>query len=269
MRCICRRASSAAVTRPKPSTSPSRSTSRRSRSTRVTPRRGSGLAGELANQAASACVHATEGVRLAREASAKALAIDPDYAPAHDNLGWIAMSFEATWRRGAALEHALALEPANTTSRQCRRPGLESDRLDEAIALDEDVVRRDPINLSAHANLGVYYLPAGRLDEAIATFRTVLRLAPGWRRAILRSGGAAAEGRAAGSACRDAEGTERGLAPARPDDGLPRARSQGRFRCRAGRDDREVRADAAYNIAYVLRLPQRGAIGPSSGSTRR
>ena len=35
------------------------------------------------------------------------------------------------------------------------------------------------MNAIGHANLGVAYLYAGRLDEAIACFRTALSLSPG------------------------------------------------------------------------------------------
>jgi tetratricopeptide (TPR) repeat protein len=40
-------------------------------------------------------------------------------------------------------------------------------------------VRRDPVNVSALFNLGYYQRMAGRLDMAIATYRTALSLAPG------------------------------------------------------------------------------------------
>ena len=52
-------------------------------------------------------------------------------------------------------------------------------RLDEALALDEAVVRRDPVSLAAHFNLGFDQRVAGRLDAAIASYRTLLSLAPG------------------------------------------------------------------------------------------
>src|SRR6185503_14111037 len=48
-----------------------------------------------------------------------------------------------------------------------------------AQALVEVMVRRDPVNLSALFNLGVYRRQASRFDAAIASFRTVLSLAPG------------------------------------------------------------------------------------------
>ena len=121
-----------------------------------------------------------EGVRLAREAATKALAIDPDFAPAHARLGWIAATFDADLAAAARhYEHALALEPANTDIIG-NAAGLAANlnRLDTAIALNEYAIARDPLNTVGHASLGFSYLCAGRLDEAIASFRTVLRLAP-------------------------------------------------------------------------------------------
>jgi tetratricopeptide (TPR) repeat protein len=52
-------------------------------------------------------------------------------------------------------------------------------RLDEALALDEAVVRRDPVNAIGLYNLGLNQRMAGQLDASIASFHTVLSLAPG------------------------------------------------------------------------------------------
>jgi adenylate cyclase len=51
-------------------------------------------------------------------------------------------------------------------------------------------VRRDPVNVNALSNLGYYQRLAGRLDAAIASFRTVLSLAPGWGSAHAELGNA-------------------------------------------------------------------------------
>ena len=126
-------------------------------------------------------------------------------------------------------------------------------RLDEALALEEAVVRRDPVNVNALFNLGYYQRMAGRLDAAIASFRTAAEPEPEqWRRALPARRGAAAEGRCAGRAGGDRAGDERDLAHDRPADGLPRARAQGRLRCGARCADREVtRRTRPSNIAYV------------------
>jgi tetratricopeptide (TPR) repeat protein len=51
--------------------------------------------------------------------------------------------------------------------------------LDEALVLREAVVRRDPVNVEALWDTGLYQRMAGRFDAAIASYRTVLSLSPG------------------------------------------------------------------------------------------
>ena len=77
-------------------------------------------------------------------------------------------------------KHALALDPSDLNVLRISATLLQSlGRLDEALALDEAVVRRDPVNMAALFNLGLHQRSAGRLDAAIASYRTVLSLAPG------------------------------------------------------------------------------------------
>jgi TolB-like protein len=139
-----------------------------------------GLAGAYCGQAFNFLRPADEAVRLAGEAIARALALDPDYAPAHARLGWIAIYHDLDLVAGARhLGHALALEPGDldllaAASNLARR----LNRLDQAIALDEYVVTRDPVNAGAHDALAYSYLYAGRLDAAIAEYRSELDLSP-------------------------------------------------------------------------------------------
>jgi adenylate cyclase len=122
-----------------------------------------------------------ESYRRAREAADKALTLDPDYAPAYDVLGWIAMIYDGDLATAARhYGRALALAPADTDIlRGAAALAGNLDRLELAIALDEYVVARDPVNPSGHNNLGADYFYAGRLDEAIASWRAAQRLAPG------------------------------------------------------------------------------------------
>ena len=122
-----------------------------------------------------------EGFRLAREAVNKALAIDPEYARAHARLGYIARNYDNDLAAAARhLERALQLEPANTdVIRMASWLARSLGRLDEAIALAEFVVARDPFNPENHRYLGGYYTATGRWDEAISSYRTVLMLSPG------------------------------------------------------------------------------------------
>lgn len=118
---------------------------------------------------------------MAREAANRALAIDPEYAYAYSQLGWIASNYDRDLAAAARYhERALELDPTN--------PDILTDaaalarslgRLDEAIALREYTVARDPVNASGQFRLGVSYLWAGGLDKAITSFRTALSLSPG------------------------------------------------------------------------------------------
>ncbi len=122
-----------------------------------------------------------EGYRLARETLEKALAIDPNSALAHVELGQV-LSIEPDGLVPAAqhFQRALALEPTNTEILTLvMRFGRTLGRFDEVMALGEYVVAHDPVNASAHSLLGASYGRAGRYDEAVASLRTALRLAPG------------------------------------------------------------------------------------------
>jgi TolB-like protein len=122
-----------------------------------------------------------EGWVQAREAVTNALAIDPDYAPTHARLGRIAM-FGDNDLAGAAehFKRALALDRADLDVLRNSAVLLGSlGRLDEALALDEAIVRRDPVNVAALYNLGIDRRDAGQFDAAIASLRTVLSLSPG------------------------------------------------------------------------------------------
>jgi adenylate cyclase len=142
----------------------------------------SGLAGNYAAQAGRGLLPFEEGSSLAHEAAEKALAIDPDYALAHSNLGWIAMIYDSDPAAAARYyERALALEPANINIIGKAANLLQNvGRLEQAIALNEYAIARDPVNPVGHANLSLCYLYAGRWDEAIASAQTALRMSPGY-----------------------------------------------------------------------------------------
>src|SRR5262249_17399940 len=121
-----------------------------------------------------------EGSARGREAAEKALEIDPDYALAHTRLGWMAM-FGENDLAGAArhFQRALALDPTDLDVLVNTATLLSSlGRLDEALALDEAIVRRDPVNVTKLFNLGLDQRTTGRYDAAIASSRTGLSLSP-------------------------------------------------------------------------------------------
>jgi tetratricopeptide (TPR) repeat protein len=129
-----------------------------------------------------------EGSAQAREAAMKAVSIDPEYAPAHAWLGMIAMFADND--PAAAAQHVkrgLALDPSDQDVLRTSAILLSTlGHLDEALALDEAIVRRDPVNVDVLYDIAYYQRMAGRFDAAIASFHTVLSLAP-------RRGGAHAE----------------------------------------------------------------------------
>jgi TolB-like protein len=139
-----------------------------------------GLSRNFGNETSQGLLPNKEGFARAREAAVKALAIDPDYAPAHAGLGWIAMYGDNDLASAALhLERALAIDPADLRVLTTSATLLQSlGRLDEALALEEAAVRRDPVNVTTLFNLGYHQRMAGRLDAAIASFRTVLSLSP-------------------------------------------------------------------------------------------
>jgi adenylate cyclase len=140
-----------------------------------------GLAGNFTDAVSLGLLSTNGGYAQSREASMKALAIDPEYAPAHAWLGMIALDRDNDF--AAAAEHfkrALALDPADPSVLEASASFLEClGRLDEALALNEALVRRDPVNVTALFNLGHNQVRAGRLDAGIASYRTALSLSPG------------------------------------------------------------------------------------------
>ena len=123
---------------------------------------------------------ADEGYRLAREAANKALAIDPEYAWPHSNLSQIARTYDNDLVAAARhMEQALALDPADLyTLHEAAWVSLGLGRPNSAIEVMEYVAARDPMDATNHGALGWFYMLAGRLDEAIASSRTSLKLSP-------------------------------------------------------------------------------------------
>jgi len=158
-----------------------------------------GLAGNFINEANVGVLSNEQGLRQGREAFQKALAIDPDYAPAQARLGYLAMDQNDLPAAARYLERALALDPTDLSVLGNSATLLQTlGRLPPAITINEYVLARDPVNPITLKNLGIYYLLAGRYDEAIAKVHTLLSLSPGYGSAhyllgvaLLRKGDAA------------------------------------------------------------------------------
>src|SRR5881392_885715 len=116
----------------------------------------SALAENLYHEGTQGVLPSKEGYAQAREADMKALAIDPDYAPAHAGLGWIAMDGDNDLAGAAQhFRRALALDPADLDVLRNSVMLLAAlGRLDESLALNQALVRRDPVNVNTLFNLG-------------------------------------------------------------------------------------------------------------------
>jgi len=117
----------------------------------------------------------------ARAAATKALELDPNYARAHASLGSLAIFEDDIPAAARHFERALELDPTDLVVLGNSSAVLKGlGRLNEAIALDEAVVRRDPVNTSFIFNLASAQNWAGRYDQAIGSLRAVLTLNPGF-----------------------------------------------------------------------------------------
>jgi len=117
-----------------------------------------------------------ERFTLAREAIEKALALDPECAEAHAQLGWIAMVYDGNLAQ-AARHYEQAQELAPTALHGEALLG-DLGRHKEAIPIREYVVARDPLNPFLHMNLGSTYYADQRPDAALASYRRARELAP-------------------------------------------------------------------------------------------
>ena len=139
-----------------------------------------GLASNAYNKTGAGLLPAEEGLARVRAAAEKVLALDPDFPAAHALLGDLKATFEHDLAGAAQhIERALALDPTGPGVLSISASFLAGlGRLDEARTLGEALARRDPINAPSLGNLGSYQRATGRFDDALESFRTVLRLSP-------------------------------------------------------------------------------------------
>jgi tetratricopeptide (TPR) repeat protein len=109
----------------------------------------------------------------------RAIAVQPDYAPAYSNL---ATALREEGRIDEAVtnyEQALKLEPEFATAHY-NFANLLLDRGDAAAAVDhfERAIRKEPASADVHENLGIALVLTGRVDEALREFREATDLDP-------------------------------------------------------------------------------------------
>jgi len=121
-----------------------------------------------------------EGYLKAREASERALEIDPDNAQALTSLGWDAMSLQNDLAAAAAYFHSARLSAPNNPMVLGNIATFAAviGRLPEAVDLLNLAIEHDPIDSAKHTNLGAFYLAMGKLDEADLALAKALELSP-------------------------------------------------------------------------------------------
>ena len=122
-----------------------------------------------------------EGYHQARAAAERALRLEPDLTEGHLALSRVRMWSDWDFAGAdASLQRALELAPGNAVV--VRMAGLLAGnlgQLERAIELSRRAAALDPLSVSAHNNLGSYYLWAERFSEAEIACRKALELNPG------------------------------------------------------------------------------------------
>lgn len=134
------------------------------------------------NQAHTGDKPYTEGYELARALALEGQQIEPDSGRMYAHMAWIKTFYDNDLQAAADMfTRALALLPTDMALMGDTSTFLMTlGHLDEAIAVGEYTMARDPIHPVGQVNLGNMLTFAGRLDEAIATYQSALQLSPGY-----------------------------------------------------------------------------------------
>src|SRR6266436_9953304 len=131
-------------------------------------------------QAMSGLIPREEGYRLAREEVERALALNPNLAAAHDQMGRIKQQVDFDWAGAdVSYQRAVEVEPGNpeAVSRAAGSARLLG-RFDEALRLNRRAVDLDPLNAGSWESLGETEYFMGQLGEAVADVKKSLELNP-------------------------------------------------------------------------------------------
>ncbi len=139
-----------------------------------------GLSGVLEWQASRGIIRAEEGNQLAREAVERALALNPNSATAHAQMGRLKQRVDFDWAGAdASFQRAIAAEPGNLESvRLAATSAAVRGRFDEALQLDHRAVELDPLSGDSWERLAETEFSMARLDEAAAHAQKALELSP-------------------------------------------------------------------------------------------
>jgi TolB-like protein len=139
-----------------------------------------GLSGVLEWQASRGIIRAEEGNRLAREAVERALALNPNLATAHAQIGRLKQRVDFDWAGAdASFQQAIAIEPQNLESvRLAATSAALRGRFDEALRLDRRAIEVDPLSGDSWERLAETEFFSAQFDEAAAHAQKALELSP-------------------------------------------------------------------------------------------
>ncbi|HET7107497.1 MAG TPA: winged helix-turn-helix domain-containing protein [Candidatus Acidoferrum sp.] len=131
-------------------------------------------------QANQGLIPMEEGRRLARQAVERALALNPNLAEAHAQMGRIHQQVDFDWAGAdASIQRAIALEPGDPdTVRLAVFSAALLGHLDEALQLAHRAVDLDPLNATSWEQLAETEYFMGQLDKAVADSKKGLELSP-------------------------------------------------------------------------------------------
>jgi TolB-like protein/DNA-binding winged helix-turn-helix (wHTH) protein len=131
-------------------------------------------------QVNTAVIPTGEGQRLAREAVERALALNPNLAEAHTQMGRIKQQVDFDWAgANASFQRAVALDPGNPeVVRMAAGSAAMVGRFDEALQLNRRAIDLDPLNADSQESLAETEFLMGQLDKAAADCKKALELNP-------------------------------------------------------------------------------------------
>ncbi|RPI71309.1 MAG: hypothetical protein EHM47_10510 [Ignavibacteriales bacterium] len=118
--------------------------------------------------------------KIALKYAKKAIELDSTLASAYSTIGWIKRIYYWDWTGADSVyQLALKIDPANSNI----IGGLAAlasthGRFEEAIRLDQKVIEKDPLNLSAYLNLVLHAYNAGEFNLAISTAKKLIEINP-------------------------------------------------------------------------------------------
>src|SRR6266566_1746426 len=131
-------------------------------------------------QANTGVIPVEDGHRLAREAVERALALNPNLAEAHTQMGRIKQQVDFDWAgAGASFQRAVALDPGNPeVVRTAAGSAAMLGRFDKVLQLGRQAVDLDPLNADSWESLAETEFFMGQLDQAAAYCKKALELNP-------------------------------------------------------------------------------------------